>query len=61
MNSESDVLMKEYIKMMTDMIVLCATLALSLSFWMISITISSYYGEDATAVCLVVIPQRKCF
>nr|XP_040029176.1 transmembrane protein 19 [Gasterosteus aculeatus aculeatus] len=44
MNSESDVLMKEYIKMMTDMIVLCATLALSLSFWMISITISSYYG-----------------
>ncbi|XP_077956884.1 transmembrane protein 19 isoform X2 [Gasterosteus aculeatus] len=44
MNSESDVLMKEYIKMMTDMIVLCATLALSLSFWMISITISSYYA-----------------
>ncbi|KAM8909414.1 transmembrane protein 19 isoform 1-T2 [Spinachia spinachia] len=44
MDSESDVLMKEYIKMMTDMIVLCATLAVSLSFWMISITISSYYG-----------------
>ncbi|XP_075967847.1 transmembrane protein 19 [Anarhichas minor] len=44
MNSESDVLMKEYIKMMTDMIVLCVTLALSLSFWVISITISSYFG-----------------
>ncbi|KAK9525957.1 hypothetical protein VZT92_016622 [Zoarces viviparus] len=44
MTSESDVLMKEYIKMMTDMIVLCATLALSLSFWVISITISSYFG-----------------
>ncbi|XP_060927747.1 transmembrane protein 19 [Limanda limanda] len=44
MNSESDVLMKEYIKMMTDMIVLCATLALSLFFWLTSLTISSYYG-----------------
>ncbi|XP_068565537.1 transmembrane protein 19 [Cebidichthys violaceus] len=44
MDSESDVLMKEYIKMMTDIVVLCATLALSLSFWVISITISSYYG-----------------
>ncbi|XP_031715099.1 transmembrane protein 19 [Anarrhichthys ocellatus] len=44
MNSESDVLMKEYIKMMIDMILLCATLALSLSFWVISITISSYFG-----------------
>ncbi|XP_037318472.2 transmembrane protein 19 [Pungitius pungitius] len=44
MTSESDVLMKEYLKMVTDMIVLCATLALSLSFWMISIAISSYYG-----------------
>uniref|UniRef100_A0AAV2IT41 Transmembrane protein 19 n=1 Tax=Knipowitschia caucasica TaxID=637954 RepID=A0AAV2IT41_KNICA len=30
--------------MMTDMIVLCATLALSLFFWVLSLTISSYYG-----------------
>lgn len=45
MGSENDVLMKEYIKMMTDMIVLCATLALSLFFWVISLAISTYYGE----------------
>ncbi|XP_073337239.1 transmembrane protein 19 [Pagrus major] len=44
MVSESDVLMKEYLKMMTDMIVLCATLALSLFFWVLSLTISSYSG-----------------
>lgn len=44
MDSEKDVLMKEYVKMMTDMIVLCATLALSLFFWVISLTISTYYG-----------------
>lgn len=45
MGSEGDVLMKEYLKMMTDMIVLCATLALSLFFWVLSLTISSYSGE----------------
>lgn len=44
MDSDNDVLMKESIKMMTDMIVLCATLALSLFFWVISLTISTYYG-----------------
>ncbi|XP_060889980.1 transmembrane protein 19 [Labrus mixtus] len=44
MDSEADVLMKEYIKMMSDMIVLSATLALSLSFWIVSLTISTYYG-----------------
>ncbi|KAM8739800.1 transmembrane protein 19 [Acanthopagrus schlegelii] len=44
MGSETDVLMKEYLKMMTDMIVLCATLALSLFFWVLSLTISSYSG-----------------
>lgn len=32
--------------MMTDMIVLCATLALSLFFWMVSLTISAYSGEQ---------------
>lgn len=44
MEPDQDVLMKEYVKMMTDMIVLCATLALSLFFWIISLTISTYYG-----------------
>lgn len=44
MDSDNDVLMKESIKMMTDMIVLCATLALSLFFWVVSLTISTYYG-----------------
>ncbi|XP_034382606.1 transmembrane protein 19 isoform X2 [Cyclopterus lumpus] len=44
MASEADLLMKESIKMMTDMIVLCSTLALSLSFWFISIAISIYSG-----------------
>ncbi|XP_068443126.1 transmembrane protein 19 [Clinocottus analis] len=44
MTSEGDVLVKEYIKMMTDMIVLCSTLALSLSFWLISVTISGFSG-----------------
>lgn len=46
MESESEVLMKEYSKMMTDMIVLCATLALSLFFWILSLTISAYSGEQ---------------
>nr|XP_057921830.1 transmembrane protein 19 [Doryrhamphus excisus] len=32
------------LKMMTDMILLCATLALSLFFWMLSLTISAYSG-----------------
>lgn len=45
MGSESEVLMKEYSKMMTDMIVLCATLALSLFFWIVSVTLSAYSGE----------------
>lgn len=44
MDKDKDLLLKEYIKMMTDMIVLCATLALSLFFWVISLTISTYYG-----------------
>lgn len=44
MNSDNAVLMKEYVKMMTDMIVLCATLALSLFFWVISLAISTFYG-----------------
>ncbi|CAB1421788.1 unnamed protein product [Pleuronectes platessa] len=44
MISEDSVLMKEYIKMMTDIIVLCATLALSLFFWFTSLTISYYSG-----------------
>lgn len=45
MDKDQDILVKEYIKMMTDMIVLCATLALSLSFWILSLSISAYYGS----------------
>ncbi|XP_039617860.1 transmembrane protein 19 [Polypterus senegalus] len=41
---QKEILLKEYIKMMTDMIILCATLAISLSFWIISLTISTYSG-----------------
>lgn len=47
MDSKNGVLMKEYVKMMTDMIVLCATLALSLFFWILSLTISAYSGEPS--------------
>ncbi|KAJ0057060.1 hypothetical protein NL108_000904 [Boleophthalmus pectinirostris] len=44
METDKELLLKEYIKMMTDMIVLCSTLALSLFFWVLSLTISTYYG-----------------
>lgn len=44
MDKDRDILVKEYVKMMTDMIVLCVTLALSLFFWVLSLTISTYYG-----------------
>ncbi|XP_007241724.2 transmembrane protein 19 [Astyanax mexicanus] len=44
MHFEDELLVKEYVNMMTDMIVLCFTLAISLSFWVISITASTYYG-----------------
>ncbi|XP_039891782.1 transmembrane protein 19 isoform X2 [Simochromis diagramma] len=44
MDSENDILMKESINMMIDMIVLCATLALSLFFWIVSLTMSTFYG-----------------
>lgn len=46
MDSESEALLKEYSKMMADMMVLCATLALSLFFWMVSLAISTYSGEQ---------------
>ncbi|XP_057710744.1 transmembrane protein 19 isoform X1 [Corythoichthys intestinalis] len=36
--------MKDTFKMMSDMILLCATLALSLFFWMLSLTLSAYSG-----------------
>ncbi|XP_016517891.1 transmembrane protein 19 isoform X2 [Poecilia formosa] len=45
MDSENNVLSKEYFKMMTDMIVLCITLALSLSFWIVSLTMSAVSGN----------------
>lgn len=35
---------QDYMKMVTDMILLCATLALSLSFWVLSLVISAYSG-----------------
>ncbi|XP_056132989.1 transmembrane protein 19 [Lampris incognitus] len=44
MLSESELLIKEYTKMVTDMLLLCATLAISLSFWVLSLIISTYYG-----------------
>ncbi|XP_029969424.1 transmembrane protein 19 [Salarias fasciatus] len=44
MDSDLDVLMKDSVKMMTDMIVLCATLALSLFFWVVSLVMSSLSG-----------------
>lgn len=46
MGFEGNDLLNDYIKMMTDMIVLCATLALSLFFWTISLTVSTYSGES---------------
>ncbi|XP_047430808.1 transmembrane protein 19 [Mugil cephalus] len=44
MDSEKETLAKESIKMMMDMILLCATLALSLFFWVTSLVMSSFYG-----------------
>ncbi|CAN9508512.1 unnamed protein product [Ophioblennius macclurei] len=44
MDSDLDVLIKESVKMMTDMIVLCVTLALSLFFWVLSLVMSSVSG-----------------
>ncbi|XP_006008040.1 transmembrane protein 19 [Latimeria chalumnae] len=35
---------EEYVKMMTDIIVLLTVLIVSLSFWVVSMTASSYYG-----------------
>lgn len=55
MDSESEVLMKEYSKMMTDMMVLCATLALSLFCWIVSLTISAYSGEQSAILALAVV------
>lgn len=37
--------------MMIDMIVLCATLALSLFFWILSLTMSTFYGELSAWEC----------
>lgn len=51
MDTENDILMKESINMMIDMIVLCATLALSLFFWILSLTMSTFYGELSAWEC----------
>nr|XP_033807827.1 transmembrane protein 19 isoform X1 [Geotrypetes seraphini] len=37
-------LYKEYLKMMTNIVILCMILCVSLSFWIVSITASTYYG-----------------
>lgn len=37
--------LKDTFKMMSDMILLCTTLALSLFFWMLSLTLSVYSGQ----------------
>ncbi|KAM4678201.1 transmembrane protein 19 [Discoglossus pictus] len=39
-----DDLYKEHVKMMMNIILLCMILCISLSFWIISITASTYYG-----------------
>ncbi|XP_028305059.1 transmembrane protein 19 [Gouania willdenowi] len=44
MTSDVELVMKESMKMMTDMMILCATLALSLSFWIVSLAMSSVSG-----------------
>ncbi|XP_042560877.1 transmembrane protein 19 [Clupea harengus] len=44
MENEDELSLKEYSKMMTDMLLLCFTLALSLMFWIISIITSAYSG-----------------
>lgn len=41
---EDGVLMKDYMTMMMHMVVLCFTLAISLMFWVLSLTASTYYG-----------------
>ncbi|XP_062384239.1 transmembrane protein 19 [Sardina pilchardus] len=42
--NEYELAITEYSKMMMDMILLCFTLALSLMFWLISLTVNSYSG-----------------
>ncbi|XP_068163190.1 transmembrane protein 19 [Antennarius striatus] len=44
MDTEDEVVMKEYLNMMADILVLVVTLALSLFFWVVSLSVSSYYG-----------------
>ncbi|KAM4747044.1 transmembrane protein 19 isoform 1-T2 [Rhinophrynus dorsalis] len=39
-----DDLYKEYVKMMMNIVILCVMLCISLSFWIISISASTYYG-----------------
>uniref|UniRef100_A0A9J7WUT2 Transmembrane protein 19 n=1 Tax=Cyprinus carpio carpio TaxID=630221 RepID=A0A9J7WUT2_CYPCA len=44
MQFEDGIFTKDYIRTMAYMMVLCFTLAISLSFWVLSITASTYYG-----------------
>ncbi|KAL2087484.1 hypothetical protein ACEWY4_016312 [Coilia grayii] len=45
MQNEVELSIKEYSKMMTDLMILCFTLALSFMFWVISMTASAYSGS----------------
>ncbi|XP_077399379.1 transmembrane protein 19 isoform X2 [Vanacampus margaritifer] len=44
-NEAGGIPIKDTLKMMSDMILLCATLALSLFFWVLSLTLSVYSGS----------------
>ncbi|KAM8971970.1 transmembrane protein 19 [Pelodytes ibericus] len=44
MQFTQDQVYKEYLNMMMNIIILCMVLCISLSFWIISITASTYYG-----------------
>jgi len=59
MQFEDGIFIKDYIKMMAYMIVLCSTLAISLSFWVLSITASTYYGESSLSHALELL-SRIC-
>lgn len=61
MGSKREVLTQEYIKMMTDMIVLCVTLALSLFFWVVSLTVSAVSGEPNDPAPFLSFTSCLCF
>ncbi|XP_035258389.1 transmembrane protein 19-like [Anguilla anguilla] len=44
MEFEADIPVKDYFKTMADMMIFCASLAVSLAFWVVSLAASSYHG-----------------